>query len=170
MYGTTVTSAGSTALVGICRLSFIEIILLSESNCLTFHSSHLNTHISLLSTLRKLVHFWTLMHHLSESSEIRILDSFSWSATYPLLAPQGHRFGSLCFRFPICKVGYYLASLGTVKETTQHHDEKRVFQHIWGLMDLVYLISAPPLPSILNCCHEYSISISNWRLFSQWYR
>lgn len=69
-------------------------------------------HSSLLSRVRKSVHFWTLIRHLSETSEIRVLDS-----CYILsLALWGHHFGLLHFTFPICKVGYYLASLGTEKK------------------------------------------------------
>lgn len=119
----------------------MEIILLSESNCPTSHSSHLNTYMSLLSTVRKLAHFRGFMHHLSESLEIRIPSHYYF--LHSLSGTVGTSFGSLCLRFPICKVGNYPASLGTVKDTTQFHDKKSSFQHIQGLLEELHLCQAP---------------------------
>ena len=83
LYGTTVRSAGSTTLVGICRLLFIEIKPLSESKSLTFHSSHFNTHLPTLDNEK----VGTLMNiNASFPRDLRdkILDFFSWFATCPL--------------------------------------------------------------------------------------
>lgn len=159
-YGTIVTSAGSTGSVGICRLTFMEIILLSESNCPTFHCSHLNTYMSLFSTVRKLAHFRAFMHHLAQILKIRIPSHYYFLHT--LSGTVGTSFGSLCLSFPICKVGYSLASLGTVKETTQFHDKKRSFQQIWGLLEEFFPCQAS-LIAIMPTAFQQ-------KLFSQWYR
>lgn len=74
----------------------------------------------------------------------------------------GTSFGSLCFSFPICRVGYCLASLGTVEETTQFHDKKRSFQQIWALLEELYPCQAS-LIAIMPTAFQQ-------RLFSQWFR
>lgn len=160
MCRTIVTSTGSSELVGSCRLSFMEIFLLSESNCPTYHISHLNTYMSLLPTVRKLAHFRAFMHHLSQILEIRIPSHYYFLHT--LSGTVGTSFGSLRLSFPICKVENYPASLGTVKETTQFSDKKRTFQHVWGLLEELHLCQAH-LTTTMPIAFQQ-------RLFSQWHR